>query len=458
MTPPAVTRLLRDDDSEERALAIPPPSAALFTKWVKSLGSKITDSVQARYWLWRKQSADDIFKKLKLDGGLDTLLANPKLKTLSTYIDLVNKKNPDKKVSMAGIISTTYGDLALARKLEFALNDPSQKRLAAKLAFQQRENWKATGKSAEDIFKLLQLDKAGNNLFQTPQLNSWYKYVTLVKKEDAKSVMISVLTARYGDDGLVEIFRVAKPQVRRMRWVNLQLETAMGKEWVRKGLTADDLFKLLKLDDDVDKVLTNPALLTWVGYLGRYNAKNPEQQTTMIQTFTKFFGDEPLAQMLVAAKKVPSTEKMATRLQEAQLKQWLNGKSTDDVFKLLKLDAGVDNLLTNPNLPTWMSYASLFNANNPGKGTTMIKTFTKFYGDEALSKMLEAAKKVPNTEKVAKQFQAAQFKQWLRDGVKPPQIWKMLKMEKASWMTNPNAEIWRGYNAFYKLNKAKVNA
>lgn len=178
------------------------------------------------------------------------------------------------------------------------------------------------------------------------------------------------------------------------------------------GYTSEDLFKLLKLDEDVNKVLTNQALVTWIDFLGRYNAKNPEQKTTLIQTFTKFFGDEPLARMLASAKNVPSTEKMATRLQQAQFNQWLGVKSTDDVFKLLKLNGNVDNLLTNPNLSTWISYALLFNSKNPGKGTTMIQTFTKFFGREDLAKMLEAAKKVPKTEKLAKQFQAAQFKQW----------------------------------------------
>ncbi|KAG6616522.1 putative secreted RxLR effector protein [Phytophthora cinnamomi] len=298
---PAVLRLLRDDDSEERALPVPAPSVALFTKWVKSLGSKITDNVQARYWLWRKRSADDIFKRLKLDGGLDTLFSNPKLKTLNTYIALLNKKNPDKTVSLAGLISKSYGDLALARKIEYALNDPSQKRMAAMLAFQQRQNWKAAGKTSDEVFKMLQLDKAGYDLFQTPQLNSWYNYVVMANKNDANSVMIATLTARYGDDGLAAIFLAgAKPRVRRMRWVSMKLETAMGQEWVRKGSTSDDLFKLLKLDEDVDKVLTNPALVSWVGYLGRYNTKNSEKQTTMIGTFTKFYGDETLCKLVEA--------------------------------------------------------------------------------------------------------------------------------------------------------------
>ncbi|KAG6616546.1 Dynein heavy chain [Phytophthora cinnamomi] len=223
----AVEKNVAEDEEKMTALVDPitsnadekedvPPTqvenVALFTKWVKSLGSKITDSVQARYWLWRKTSADDIFKRRKLDGGLDTLFSNPKLKTLSTYIALLNKKNPDKTVSLAGLISKSYGDLALARKIEYALNDPSQKRMAAMLAFQQRQNWNAAGKTSDEVFKMLQLDKAGYDLFQTPQLNSSFNYVVIANKNDANSVMLATLTARYSNDGLAAIFLAgAKP-------------------------------------------------------------------------------------------------------------------------------------------------------------------------------------------------------------------------------------------------------
>ncbi|KAG2948412.1 hypothetical protein PC117_g6066 [Phytophthora cactorum] len=235
------TRFLRANDDEERVLPILAPSVSLFTNWVKAMGLKVTDSVRARYWLWRKQSIEGLFKQLKLDGGLNKILANPKFNTWATYVNLYNKKNPGKEVTMAGILTNTYGDLALSRMLEVALNVGNQRKMAAVLAQQQRQGWQSAGKSADDVF-----------------------------------------------------------------------------------------------------------------------------------------------------------------------------------------------------------------------GTTMIKTFTKFFGDEALAKTLEAARHVPNTEKVATQFQTAQFTQWLRDGKKHEVIWKMLNMEKATWMKNPDAQVWYRYKDFYKANIHKV--
>jgi hypothetical protein len=98
-------------------------------------------------------------------------------------------------------------------------------------------------------------------------------------------------------------------------------------------------------------------------------------------------------------------------------------------------------------------YIKQFNKANPGKETTLVNTFAVSYGDAAVAKMLEAAKRKPGTEKFAKELQTAQFQQWLVEGAKPAQIWKTLKMEKSTWMTNPDAEVWRGYLAFYKANK-----
>lgn len=354
---------------------------------------------------------------------------------------------------MAGILSKTYGDLALSIMLEVALNVGGQSRMAAVLARQQRQAWKMAGKSAEDIFVLLKLEQAGDSLFVTPQLNTWYNYVTtLLKKDDANKVMASVLTAHYGDEALAKIFREANPRVRRMRFVRLWLENAVAQNRPKKTLSPDESFKLLKLDAGVDKLLSNPKLETWVGYVGKLDAKKPAQESTAVQTLTKFYDDVELAKVLEAAKKVPSTEKIAKELQSAQLTLWTKKFSPDDAFKMLQLDVKVDKLLTNPNLALWITYLGKYNELNRGKGTTMIKTFTKFYGDEALAKMLEAARHVPTTEKVATQFQIAQFTQWLRDGKKQNVIWKLLNMEKATWMKNPDAQVWYRYKEFYKVN------
>eukprot|EP00644_Phytophthora_capsici_P001549 jgi/Phyca11/129120/e_gw1.81.53.1 len=274
------------------------------SKSSRNLGLKVTNTAKARYWLWRKQSVENVFHSLKLDSGLDKILDNPKLQTWATYVDLVNKRNPDSKVTMAEILIKTYGDLPVAVMLQRTRSSP---KLARRLRVEQIQGWKSKGKSADEVFTLLKLDKAGSDLFVSPQLNTWYNYVNVIEKDKAKAVMASVLLAHYGEVGLSKIFREANPRVRRMRFVRLWLETAVAQNNPKRALTPEEYFRVLKLDAGIDQLLTNPNLVTWITFLGQFNAKNPGKGTTMIKIFTKVYGDEPLATMLEAAKKVPKT-------------------------------------------------------------------------------------------------------------------------------------------------------
>ncbi|OWZ05297.1 RxLR effector protein [Phytophthora megakarya] len=223
--------------------------------------------------------------------------------------------------------------------------------------------------------------------------------------------------------------------------------------WQKEKKTADDVFVLLELQKAGDDLFTNPKFKTWL----RYVDKTVEVQTksAMIATLTAKYGDDGLARLLQAAKNGRES-KLANMLQTEQMWSWITKrKSTDDVFKLLKLDKGVDKVLTNPNLKAWEDYVQFYTIKfNVKKPTTTIDSLTTFYGDDAVAKMLEAARKKPDTRERATELQTAQFTKWLSKGIKPAQIWKMLKMDKPTWMTNPNADVWRHYLAFYKLHKS----
>ncbi|KAL4114297.1 hypothetical protein PRIC2_014620 [Phytophthora ramorum] len=137
-----------------------------------------------------------------------------------------------------------------------------------------------------------------------------------------------------------------------------------------------------------------------------------------------------------------------------QLKAWLvGGESSDDVFKFLKLDQAGDNLLTNPNLDGWTTYLKLYNLNHPGKETSMIKTFTAAYGDDALAKILQSAKSVPSTKTMAEELQVAQFTQWLAKGFEPKDVYSSIfKLQPNTWREDPGAIILHQYNQFYKAH------
>ncbi|KAE9053931.1 hypothetical protein PF002_g33341, partial [Phytophthora fragariae] len=53
------------------------------------------------------------------------------------------------------------------------------------------------------------------------------------------------------------------------------------------------------------------------------------------------------------------------------------------------------------------------NEENPTKRASLIATLTAQYGDDGLAKIIEAAKRVPSTEDIAKRVQTEQLQSWL---------------------------------------------
>lgn len=133
------------------------------------------------------------------------------------------------------------------------------------------------------------------------------------------------------------------------------------------------------------------------------------------------------------------------------LEGWLqNGKSADEVFQLLKLDKAGDSLLSSPKLESWLAYAKAFNLKSPQNEASMITTFRAAYGDAELAKIIKTAKGVPNTEKTAKELQVAQFNLWMREGMKPEDVYSKVFKLTTDWQNDPAMPILRLYNRFFK--------
>lgn len=71
----------------------------------------------------------------------------------------------------------------------------------------------SNGKSADELFTRLKVDKAGENIFGSKQFEKWANAVTKASKQDpgvAEMAMATTLTARYGDEGLANMLFAAK--------------------------------------------------------------------------------------------------------------------------------------------------------------------------------------------------------------------------------------------------------
>ncbi|ETI39549.1 hypothetical protein L917_14148 [Phytophthora nicotianae] len=155
--------------------------------------------------------------------------------------------------------------------------------------------------------------------------------------------------------------------------------------------------------------------------------------------------------MIEAAKKVSSTESIATKLQSQQNKLWLSKKkSPNDVFKLLKLNDPDLTVLTDPKLSAWTSYLNEFNRVNPGKETTLLATLTTHYTDLGVAQLLQQGKQLAQTKKISKELQTAQFARWFYDGKTQDDVFNLLLLKQNTWRTDPDKIILQEYNKFYK--------
>ncbi|KAE8997707.1 hypothetical protein PF011_g15367 [Phytophthora fragariae] len=144
---------------------------------------------------------------------------------------------------------------------------------------------------------------------------------------------------------------------------------------------------------------------------------------------------------------------------DEQLEQLVKkGTSADEAFKHFQFDEGVGKLLSASNLKRWETYVGMLNNQNPEKQVSLIKNFTKAYGDEAVAKLLYTAKSKWWTKDVASEWQAALFKQWIHEKKNPDDVYRLLGLMWHNAYTDPFNKMWWEYvDAYAKaVSKAKI--
>ncbi|OWY92871.1 Avirulence (Avh) protein, partial [Phytophthora megakarya] len=134
-----------------------------------------------------------------------------------------------------------------------------------------------------------------------------------------------------------------------------------------------------------------------------------------------------------------------------QIQVWLkNEHSSDDVFDLLKLGTVGDSILTSPNFKIWRKFITQRINGDPDE--TMILKLRDQYDEEALAKLLLAAKTKGSTNNMATNLQNEQFKQWYSDGYWPGDVVKSIfKRHGEPTVSEVNTKIRREYQTY--MNK-----
>ncbi|KAH7464960.1 RxLR effector protein PSR2 [Phytophthora ramorum] len=305
--------------------------------------------------------------------------------------------------------------------------------------------------NSNDAYKLLNVDKVTDNLLQSKEWKAWSTYVAMLDKSNADEAMVTSMVFQLKPDMLSKVLAEAAKNPS-TKDIATRLESAQVKWWVSLSGTPDDIFKTLKLNIARSDIFESPELATFTKYLDAFNKKPRNEQTTLFEVLKNSYGDEALMKLLVSAQNAKSEE--ATKMMDDILAGWLDfTKSPYSLFKSLNLDKAGDDLLSSPILSTWVKYMNQFNEKLPTKKTTMIETFMKSYNDETLTKMLNAAKKVPATEQLATNLEKAKsalFNKWMVEGITPDYLFKnVMKLDPATMASSPNTNIWRSYYIAY---------
>ncbi|KAE8885381.1 hypothetical protein PF005_g27042 [Phytophthora fragariae] len=100
--------------------------------------------------------------------------------------------------------------------------------------------------------------------------------------------------------------------------------------WISQDKTADDIFKLLKLDQRGKNLFDRGELSTWVSYVTKLNKldEKPDEFAVLIE-LQKRFGNLELAKMFSAAlKNSGPNNDLISSLQTLQFKRWLADGTT----------------------------------------------------------------------------------------------------------------------------------
>ncbi|POM65820.1 Secreted RxLR effector peptide protein, partial [Phytophthora palmivora] len=146
-------------------------------------------------WAGEGQEPITAFQKLKLHLSVDDAFAADQLNNIAKYVDDFNAKNSDTKKSTLKLYTNSFGDATVARKLVSAMDNSAKRSVAMELQMQQLQGWINSGKSLDNMFTILKIEKKKGAT--SWQLDVLEKFISL--KSGERNV-VKTLTKQFGGD------------------------------------------------------------------------------------------------------------------------------------------------------------------------------------------------------------------------------------------------------------------
>ncbi|POM58486.1 Secreted RxLR effector peptide protein, partial [Phytophthora palmivora] len=144
-------------------------------------------------WAGEGQLPANVFQWLKLYKNVDDAFTADNLNNIVKYVDDFNTKNSLNKKSILKLYTNSFGDAAVAKKLVSVMRNTATRKVATELQTQQLKGWINNGKSVDDMFTILKIEKSkGATSWQLDVLEKF------ISRKSGEHNVIKTLTEQFG--------------------------------------------------------------------------------------------------------------------------------------------------------------------------------------------------------------------------------------------------------------------
>ncbi|KAK1935646.1 hypothetical protein P3T76_010341 [Phytophthora citrophthora] len=347
---------------------------------------------QVNHWIAIAKDPVEVYQLYDLQYAPSRLLQNPQFSAWIKYVDDLNAKH-EGAISIIPTLRKYYKDAELFNMAELAKRVKETKTMGLKLDDAFVQFWINERKTPVGILTELRLE-ATTKMMESPLLSLLVKFTDAynLKFPQTQTTMIETLTNAFGDEEVTKILTAVKTSDWKAKKIATELEAAQLKMWLSSGKSVDDVYDLLKLPSRSSHYdfAGNPGFKTWIAYMNTFSIENPDKVARLLSALaTQFKAERPMIQILQAAKKFPSMERDAAKLQlQLAEKVFATGIPPNKAIKKVALDSVGDSVLSSPVFTKWMNYVDDFNKKNPGKEESWFSTLHNSYQWDRLDTLL----------------------------------------------------------------------
>ncbi|OWZ15016.1 RxLR effector protein [Phytophthora megakarya] len=410
-----------------------------------------------------QQTVGQLFSHFKVEKAGPNLLESTQFKHWATSVSKLYKTNSEgANMAMVSTLTVQYQDEALARMLAAAREVPGTKDVATNLFNAQMKYWISEKKSADQVFRYLELDQAGENVLASPLLKRWMKFVQQ-KSEDPYRALYLDLSTRFDDKGLANVLLGSKVGFGK-KFDYHKLDDLVVQKWVDSKKTVDDVYELLKLRNvESSDFLQNPAVNTWVSFVTkRLDIPNTSPHELLYRKLITQYDDKGLANVLLSPKGDFGEKFDFLKFDNLILQKWVDsGKTVDDAYDLLKLrNVESSDFLQSPALENWLSFVTKLSSrlDNPNKGPPelLYGKLVSQYNDNELANVLLGLKGGFGEKFELHKLDDLVLQKWVDSGKTVDDVYTLLKLgDGKTILQNPALETWLAFMT--KLNSPLHN-